>query len=267
MPDADELVKRTEGADILCVDWAPIDAAIPKMKPGILLVSLPFTGVGFLPLKEAADKGIKFANSPGFSTESVAEFGIGLMIGCLRKIYQYNKYQTKPEVEPSLYGKTLTILGAGRIGKLVGKLAETFGMKVVLWKRGDSLEGALKPADVVYCALPLSEETRNILGEKQFAAMKKGAYFVTTSHNKIYDHDALLKALDNGHLAGAAMDAEGTNIGDYNSELYQKFGKHPKVLLTPHVGSKSDYAIKRGYDMMIDNVEAFVKGKPINLVN
>ena len=79
IPDLGELLKRVEGADIVCCDWSPIDSAIPKMR-GLKLISLPFTGVGFLPLKEASAKGIKVANSPGPFTESVGEFGIGLML-------------------------------------------------------------------------------------------------------------------------------------------------------------------------------------------
>jgi D-3-phosphoglycerate dehydrogenase len=266
VPDADELLKRAEGADILAADWAPIDAAIPRMKPGIKLISFPFTGVGFLPLKEAAANGIKIANSPGYSTESVGEFGIGLMLALVRKLYSYARGEPNPEVARSLYGKTIGILGAGSIGEYVGKLAKSFGMRVVFWKRGEDISKVLKGADIIYCALPLSDKTKGLLGDKEFALMKNGAYFVTTSHNLIYTHEALLKALDR-NLAGAAMDLEGTNSGDYNAEAYLKFKNHPKVLVTPHVAFKTDYALKRGYDIMIDNIEAFVEGKPINIVN
>jgi phosphoglycerate dehydrogenase-like enzyme len=266
VPETDELLKRAEGAAILCCDWAPIDAAIPKMKPGVKLISLPFTGVGFLPLKEAVSKGIKIANSPGCFTESVGEFGMGLMLALVRKIYSYARDEPKPEIAGCLYNRTIGILGAGRIGSYVGKLAAAFGMKVLFWKRGDDLPKVLKNSDIVYCALPLSDETKGLLGEKEFASMKHGSYFVTTSHHLIYNHTALLKALDK-KLEGAAMDLEGTNCGDYNTEVYMKFKNHPKVLATPHVAFKTDYGQKRGYDIMVDNIEAFVKGKPINIVN
>jgi len=266
LPDADELLKRTEGADILAVDWSPIDAVIPKMNPGVKFVSLPFTGISFLPLKDASSKGIKIANSPGYSTESVGEFGVGLMLSLVRKIYEYARDEPKPETSTGLFGRTNGILGAGRIGNYVGRIANSLGMNVLLWKRGENLAGVLKNADVVYCALPLNDDTKGLLGAKEFALMKKGAFFVTTSHNLIYDHDALLNALDK-NLAGAAMDLEGTNMGDYKSEVYLKFKNHPKILITPHVAFKTNYAIGRGFDMMIDNIEAFVKGKPINIVN
>lgn len=265
-PDVNELLQRSEGADILAVDWAPIDATIPKMKPGVKLVSLPFTGVGFLPLKNAADKGIKIANSPGYSTESVGEFGIGLMLALVRKIAFYARSELKPEVASCLYGRTIGILGAGRIGTYVGRVAKKLGMKVIMWKRGRNLSLVLKKSDILYCALPFSDETKGLLGEKEFALMKNGSYFVTTSHNLIYNHDSLLKALSN-NIAGAAMDLEGTNSGDYKAEVYLKFKNHPKIIVTPHVAYKTDYAIKRGYDMMIDNIEAFVQGKPANIVN
>ncbi len=166
----------------------------------------------------------------------------------------------------SLYGKTIGILGKGRIGTYVGKVAKALGMKVLFYKHGDNLSDILKNSDIIYSALPLSDETKGLLGEKEFSIMKNGAYFVTTSHNLIYDHDALMKALDK-NLAGAAIDLEGIDTGDYKNEVHVKFKRHPKVLVTPHVAYKTDYALQRGYDIMIDNVEAFIRGKPINIVN
>ena len=266
VPSVDEVVKRSENADILLVDWSPIDAAIPKIGKGLKLISLPFTGVGFLPLKDAAEKGIKIANSPGYSTEAVAEFGIGLMISLVRNICSYVKDQSTPDTTSTLYAKNLVILRNGRIARVVGNIASSLGMKVKFWKRGDNLHNAIKEADVLYCALPFNTETKNLLGKEEFNSLKKGSYFVTTSHNQIYDYDALIQSLNN-NLAGAAIDLEGTNTGDYKSDIYVKLKSHPKVLLTPHVAYNTDYSIKRGYDIMIDNIESFVKGKPINLVN
>ena len=104
------------------------------------------------------------------------------------------------------------------------------------------------------------------MGEKEFNVLRKGAYFVTTSHHQIYNQDVLLKSLDK-NLAGAAIDLEGTDSGNYKSEAFIKLKNHPKILLSPHVAYKTDYALMRGNDIMIDNIEAFVKGKPINLVN
>jgi phosphoglycerate dehydrogenase-like enzyme len=266
VPNEDELGKRSENADILTASWAPIDAGISKIKPSVKLISLPFTGVGYLPLKEFTSKNIKIANSPGYSTEAVAEFGIGLMISIVRRINSYVKAEPKPEVTSTLYGKTLVLLGAGRIANSVGNIAKSLGMKIIFWRRGEDLIKTIKKADILYSALPLSDETKNLLGENEFNALKKGAYFVTTSHNKIYNHDALLKALDKS-LAGAAIDLEGIDTGDYKSEAYLKLKSHPKILLTPHVAYNTDYALMRGNDIMIDNIEAFVKGKPINIVN
>ncbi|MDP2926320.1 MAG: NAD(P)-dependent oxidoreductase [Nanoarchaeota archaeon] len=216
VPNEEELDKRSENADILVVSWAPIDTSISKINKSVKLISLPFTGVGFLPLKEFTLKGIKIANSPGYSTEAVAEFGIGLMISVVRKINSYVKSEPKPDVTSTLYGKTLIILGAGRIATSVGNIGRSLGMKVILWKRGDNLIKTIKEADILYSALPLSDETKNLLGENEFKAMKKGSYFITTSHNQIYNPNALLKALDT-NLTGAGIDLEGTNTGDYNN--------------------------------------------------
>ena len=124
VPSIEELSKRVEGAEIIAADWSPIDAIIPKMKNSVKLISLPFTGVGFLPLKETSSKGIKIANAPGYSTESVGEFGVGLMLDLVRRIYVYAKGEAESKVYPSLYGKTIGILGTGRIGNYVGKISE-----------------------------------------------------------------------------------------------------------------------------------------------
>ena len=89
---------------------------------------------------------------------------------------------------------------------------------------------------------------------------------MTTSHSKIYDVKALLNALEN-NLAGAAIDLEGTSSGDYKNEVYNLLKSNSKILLTPHVAYNTDYAKWKGYEMQIDNIEAFLKGNPINIVN
>jgi phosphoglycerate dehydrogenase-like enzyme len=266
MPTTDELVTRCGGAEIVCANWAPIDEAIPRMGSGVRLIAVPFTGVGWLPLKEAADKGIRIANAPGYGTESVGEFGIGLMLCIARGIHEYGNAQPEPRHYPSLYKKRILVLGRGRIGSYVAKVSKALGMKVSLWVRGDNLMDLIKDADVVYSALPLNDQTKGLLGEREFGAMKEGSFFVSTSHEKIYDHKALLKALSS-NLAGAAMDLEGINAGDYKSEVYTEFKYHPKILVTPHIAWKSDYAVRKGFDIMIDNIEAFIRGSPANLVN
>jgi len=266
LPSVEELLERMEGADVVCADWAPIDMAIPKMNPGVKLISLPLTGIGFLTLKEAAAKGIRIANAPDFGTESVGEFGLGLMISIMRGIQNYGSGQPEISLAPSLYRKRILILGQGRIGSYVGRVSKALGMKVSFWKRGDNLAAMLPEADVVYCALPLSESTKGLIGQAEFEMMKMGSYFVTTSHNQIYSHDSLLKAL-NVNLAGAAIDLEGINTGDYKNEIYQKFKVNPKILVTPHVAWKSDYSVKKSHDTVIDNIQSFIEGSPKNVVN
>ena len=161
VPDAEELLKRAGGADVLAFDWAPMDSAIPKLGSGVRLLSVPFSGVGFLPLKEAKSRGILVANTPGYATESVGEFGIGLMLALVRQLDVYSRSQPKPEVTMALYGKTVGVLGVGRMPS-ISDMAKKLGMKVVYFKRGKRLSTLLKRADVVYCALPFSEETKGL---------------------------------------------------------------------------------------------------------
>ena len=105
MPDLNELLKRIEGADVIAVDFSPIAAAIPLLKPGQLkLVAMPLSGVSWLPLQEAAKKGIKFCNTPDYGTEGVAEFGFALMLSIVKKIGAYITGEPKLEIVPALYG-------------------------------------------------------------------------------------------------------------------------------------------------------------------
>jgi glycerate dehydrogenase len=105
-----------------------------------------------------------------------------------------------------------------------------------------------------------------LLGKKFFSSMKRGSFFVSTSRNKTYDFSALKEALDNGILSGAADDAASADIGDINSDYYKNLLKHPKILATPHIAWNTDSERRKSNDIMIDNIEAWLKKKPMNLI-
>ncbi len=120
---------------------------------------------------------------------------------------------------------------------------------------------------MVIDALGLNDTTKGLLDKKFFNSLKKGSFFITVTSQKIYDSKAMLSALDKGILAGAATDAGGILPGDTDDPYYKKLLKHPKVLVTPHISFQSDVTVKVAGDMMIENIEAYLKGKPINVVN
>jgi phosphoglycerate dehydrogenase-like enzyme len=119
---------------------------------------------------------------------------------------------------------------------------------------------------VVADALSSNASTKGMLNKDFFAAIKKGACYVTVTRAEITDQEAMLEALDNGTLAGVATDCGGVLVGDTEDPLYEKMLAHPKVLATPHISWSASKSLEVGSDIMIDNVEAFISGKPQNIV-
>ncbi|EDK72261.1 D-isomer specific 2-hydroxyacid dehydrogenase, NAD-binding [candidate division TM7 genomosp. GTL1] len=169
-----------------------------------------------------------------------------------------------PEATIGLTGKKMAILGKGNIGQQVGHIAEALGMQVNYFQRGDVMADVVRDADVVVDALSVKPDSNDLLNDDFFAALKNGAFFVTVSAGKILDTDAMFRALDSGKLAFAASDAQ--TPADTRDPIYRKLLAHPKVLVTPHVAFNSDVSNDTGNLMMIENVEAWVRGEPIHVV-
>jgi phosphoglycerate dehydrogenase-like enzyme len=170
-----------------------------------------------------------------------------------------------PEQTMGLAGKKVLILGAGNIGNEVNKICQAFGMNIVIFRRGDDLIEMVKDMNVVINSLSQNSETEGLLGKKFFDSLKKGAYFISITGTEIFDMDVLLSALDS-HLAGAAIDPADISVGDTNNLIYQKIITHPKILATPHIAFNTDVSARIANDMMINNIEAWLNRKPINLV-
>ena len=124
----------------------------------------------------------------------------------------------------------------------------------------------MEDKDVIINCLGSNPTTKGLLDKDFFNSLKKGSYFITVTGKGIYDIDALITALDNGILTGAATDAANIQTGDVNNEFYQKLLNHPKILVTPHIAYCAESTARNCNDMMIDNIEAWLKGKPINIV-
>jgi phosphoglycerate dehydrogenase-like enzyme len=171
-----------------------------------------------------------------------------------------------PPLTKGLAGNKMVILGQGNIGRRVTELAKAFEMQVSHFKRGDDLVESVEDADIVVNVLSSNPSTAKLLNEQFFNGMKKGSYLIDVTRAEIVDEDAMLKALDDGHLAGVASDCGGILVGDTEDPLYKKLLAHPKVLVSPHVSYNTPMSMKLGADVMIDNVEAYIKGEPQNVV-
>lgn len=236
-----------------------------------VFISVPYVGVGFTDPNTLKINGVTLSSSPGCNRHAVSEWIIGMMITIFRHLDKYININELPEHKlpipaRGLAYKKITVLGKGNVGERVGTICESLEMSVSYFKRGDNLANVVKDADVVVDTLSSNPGTNNLLDEKFFNAMKDGAIFISATGESIVDIDAMLLALDSGKLAFVAHDSGGIQIGDTRDPFYQKLLHHPNVYVTPHISYNTDVTQRIGNDMMIDNIEAWLKGKPQNVV-
>lgn len=268
---AEEYLERIKGADIVCSGTAGLQDAHPRIKD--VYITVGFVSVAFVDLDVLRKNNVVLSNAPGVNRHAVSEWVMYMVLSLMRSFPKFVNTEEKfrkdgnlPPLTMGLAGNKMTILGQGNIARQVAKLAKAFDMEVSHFKRGDNLTDSVKDADVVVNALSSNPSTSKLLSKDFFAAMKKGGYFVDVTRAEIVDEDAMLESLDGGHLAGVASDCGGILVGDTDDVLYQKLLSHDRVLVTPHVSYNTPMSMKLGADVMIDNVEAFIKGKPQNVV-
>ncbi len=228
-------------------------------------------GVDFLDKDKLKKRNISISNSPGCNKEAVAEWFVGMLLMYFRKLSELNRAKDLPKEKilkttSGLYNKKIAILGAGNIGKRLGKICKSLGMEVVFFKRGDDLTTTTKDADIIANCLSANPTTVNLLGKSFFDSLKKGAFFISAARNKTYDLESLKGALDKRILIGAADDTSDDIVGDTRGENYKRLISHPKILVTPHIAWNSEAELRKSNDMMIKNIEAWIKGSPINLI-
>ena len=267
----EEFIERVKEADIICAGHAGFKDGYAQLKN--VYVTVDFVSVAFVELDVLKKNNVILSNAPGANRYAVSEWIIGMMIMMSRRLDMFLNHNESlrkdgnlPPLTPGLAEKKLTVLGKGQIGNRVGEIAESLGMTVGYFVRGGDLQGAVKDADYVANTLSSNPSTKELLDQEFFEAMKRGSYFVDITREEIVDQDAMLKALDEGKLAGLASDCGGILVGNTDDPLYQKLLNHPKVYVTPHVSYGTPLSMKIGNDIMIDNVEAFIKGKPQNVV-
>jgi phosphoglycerate dehydrogenase-like enzyme len=207
------------------------------------------------------------------SRVAVPELVFGLILGLIRQIYPLATEMKKggwPEsIGSSIAGRTLGILGYGRLGRPVARLAEAFGMKVIAWDRGSShpvdefgvkrlpLDDLLAQADIISIHLRLSEESRGLLNRQRLWKMKPGAMLINTSRGAIVDEPALIEALQENRLAGAGLDVFAIEPLPETSPLRRM----PNVLLTPHIGWKVKDVLHEFVEIAADQLEQWLNRK------
>lgn len=263
---SEELLKQTEGANILYSDGAFLLASLPKLKN--IFVTYPYVELGVFNSEELKKNGVLVANSQGGNRPSIIEWVMFMMLSLFRKFIPIVR-ATKNfpvELQESLNGKKVLIVGKGSIGTKIAIPCEAFGMKVAFFERGDDLLAKSADADLVINALNCNSTSKNLLDEKFFMSLKKGAYFISFVRQYTYSLDGLLKSIGAGIVGGAAIDCDPEKFGDTTNEFYQKALSNPKVLVTPHIAFSTKQAIANGAEIAVQNIESFVAGKPQNVL-
>ena len=265
----EEWLKRAKNADIICSGNFGLKDNLNKLKN--VFITYPFVALDGIDAEQLKKNNITLANSPGCNKDAVSEWVMFMILNLFRKFPQFIKNNNlpkgkMPETTQSIKNKNVTILGKGNIGSRVGKLCGAFGMNIVFFKRGDNLLEKIKDADAIINCLSSNKDTINLLNKNFFFSLKKGSYFITFTKKEIYDSDAMIESLDKNILNGVADDCASEIVGDIYNYYYQKLLKHKKILVTPHIAWSADSSIYNGNEMVIDNIEAWIKGCPQNLI-
>ncbi|MBT2340807.1 MULTISPECIES: 2-hydroxyacid dehydrogenase [Pseudomonas] len=282
---SDQVSERLKGASVAITNKAVIDAAAMAANPGLKLILISATGTNNVDLEAARRHGITVCNCQGYGTPSVAQHTIMLLLNLATRLADYQKavgngrWQQAsqfclldyPIVE--LQGKTLGLLGHGELGSAVGRLAEAFGMHVLLGQipgrpaRSDRLplDELLSQVDALTLHCPLNEHTRHFIGARELARLKPGAFVVNTARGGLIDEQALAEALRNGHLGGAATDVLSVEPPTQGNPLLA--GDIPRLIVTPHNAWGSREARQRIVGQMTENALGFFSGTARRVVS
>ena len=280
----DQAIARLQGAEALLVNKFSVTETLLAACPTIRLVCVLATGYNVVDCAAARKRGIPVCNVPCYGTAAVAQFTLGLMLTLCHRIEYHSQsvhagdwticpdfcYWLTPQME--LAGKTLGILGFGRIGQAVAKLGKAFGMDIITCSRTRretdlaefvSFEELLRRSDFLTLHCPLTAENTGILNRETIAGMKNGAMLINTARGALVDEQALADALASGKLAGAAVDVACQEPIHAQNPLLTA----PNCIITPHIAWAPLESRQRLMNVVADNIRCYVNGHPQNVVN
>ena len=280
----EELIERIQGARVVVTKELPVGADLLSQFPDtVKLIVEAGTGYNNIDLNAAKERGITVCNIPAYSTERVAHTVIMMIlnfastmqkqIGMLAKGDRSNFTKYLQVSHTEVNGKTLGVVGAGHIGMEVIKVAKALGMNVLVHTRtpkadGDgiryvSLDELLENSDYITLHCPLNDQTKHMINKETIAKMKPSAVIVNTGRGPLINEADLCEALATKRIAGAGLDVQEVEPPAEDSPLYTL----DNVIITPHMGWKGLETRQRLVGIIRDNVQAFFKGEPINVVS
>ena len=283
---AEEVAARIGDADIALINKSPITAGVLDACPNLKLICVLATGYNVVDCAAAKERGIPVCNVPDYGTAAVAQFTFAMLLDLCHKVAYHAQtvrdgkwcncpdfcYWDTPQME--LAGKTMGIIGFGRIGRAVGKIAKAFGMNVIAYNRSQcdegkavgsyvNLEELLSTADVISLHCPLTAENTGMINSETIAKMKDGAILINTARGPLIDEAAVAEALACGKLRAAACDVVSAEPMAENNPLKTA----PNCIVTPHMAWAPIESRMRIQDCTERSIQAFLAGSPINTVN
>src|SRR5688572_7647558 len=281
-----ELLARSATAEIVLTNKMEIRKRHMEQLPKLRYIGVTATGYNIVDVAAARERGVVVTNVPAYGTASVAQMTFALLLELCHRTGHHAQtvregrwaaspdfcYWDFPLVE--LDGLIMGIVGLGRIGRAVARLAQAFGMKVIATGRSkpkDSppdiewvdLEALLRRSDAVSLHCPLTPETKHLINAERLSLMKPSAFLLNTSRGPLIDEAALAEALGSGQIAGAGLDVLSEEPPPTDHPLYTA----PNCFITPHIAWATRAARARLMRVAVENVRAFVNGKPVNVVN
>ncbi|MBT3406718.1 hypothetical protein HN419_06175 [Candidatus Woesearchaeota archaeon] len=262
----EDFLSKTEGADVIFSNGDFLLDVLPKLKN--VFVVYPYVELGVFNTEELEKNGVQVANSQGGNKDSIVEWTMFMILSLFRKFSpMVRATENFPvELQESLVGKNILIVGRGSIGSQVGNLCEAFGMKINFFNRGDDLATKAEDADLVVNSLNCNTSSKNLLDETFFMGMKKGSFYLTFSRPYTYEIEGLIRSIDAGIVANAAIDCDPEKFGDTTNDFYQKCLSCEKILVTPHIAFSTKQAVANGGEIAIQNIKTFIGGSPQNIL-
>jgi glycerate dehydrogenase len=283
----DKIIERSIDAEVLITNKTPLSEEIINSLPKLKYIGVLATGYNVVDITAAKRNNIIVTNVPSYSTLSVAQLTFALLLELCHHVQRHNdsvmegkwvqshdfSYSDFPLIE--LSGKSFGIIGFGNIGKKVADIATVFGMNIIAASRHQNdqssrknfrwaeINEVLEQADVVSLHCPLLPETKGLINAVSLKRMKKSAYLLNTSRGPVIVEQDLADALNNGIIAGAGIDVLSIEPPEKNNPLF----KAKNCLITPHIAWATKEARIRLMNVAVNNLAAFIKGKPINVVS
>lgn len=284
--DNHQAQQRLQGADIVMTNKTPITKALLEACPSVKLICVLATGYNVVDCAGARELGIPVCNVPDYGTNAVAQFTFSLLLELCNRVGHHDRlvhegvwsacsgfcFWDTPQME--LAGKTLGIIGFGRIGRAVGNIAKAMGMRVIAYNRSRhpdgeeigeyvSLDALLAQSDIVSLHCPLSPENTGFINADTLAKMKDGAILLNTARGALLNEADVANALRSGKLRGAAVDVVSNEPIDPANPLLSA----PNCIITPHMAWAPLESRQRILDCTVASIRAFLEGNPINTVN